>query len=496
MPARRWIGAGGFLGLLAVVAARPGYPQGPARFDHAVHLRLFPGSCTTCHPGAADARATFWPEPTACRACHDGEVEKLVDWRPPVAAPPSNLRFTHPRHREVTADSVGCRACHTGPDSGRAVLRRRVDRCIACHQPGSQHLAVADRQCATCHLPLARATALPREEVAGFPVPVTHQQPGFALGGHGERAEATDSLGRKTVAASCATCHARQFCTNCHVNAPEVAAIQALAPDERSLVHRYRFSAPPGHSSAGFLTGHGREARRDATSCQVCHAQPSCTTCHVGQPLPAPVRAMHPPGPDGTRAIGARLERRPPASHVGSFREQHGRQAAARPKSCATCHVQGDCLSCHRGNAAQASNAPLAAPARSARSDYHPTGFLVRHPSAAYARQTTCADCHNTQQFCVSCHAQAGLNARRSLGSSTFHDGRAGFIVGHGQAARQSLESCVSCHVERDCTACHSSVGRGFRFSPHGPGFDPVRLRRRNPELCIACHGLAIPGGS
>jgi hypothetical protein len=146
--------------------------------------------------------------------------------------------------------------------------------------------------------------------------------------------------------------------------------------------------------------------------------------------------------------------------------------------------MQSDCLSCHRVEQSQ--------PAKGG--DYHPAGFLVRHPSAAYARQTTCNDCHNAQQFCVSCHAQAGLSAGRSLGRSSFHDGRAAFILGHGQAARQSLESCVSCHVERDCTACHSSVGRGFRFNPHGPGFDANRLRRRNPEMCIACHGLAIPG--
>ena len=33
----------------------------------------------------------------------------------------------------------------------------------------------------------------------------------------------------------------------------------------------------------------------------------------------------------------------------------------------------------------------------------------------------------------------------------------------------------------------------GWAITPHGPGFDPERLRRRNPEMCIACHGRAIP---
>ena len=75
---------------------------------------------------------------------------------------------------------------------------------------------------------------------------------------------------------------------------------------------------------------------------------------------------------------------------------------------------------------------------------------------------------------------------------SGYHDAKQFFLVGHGEAARQSLESCVTCHVERDCMQCHSALG-GRRFNPHGPGFDPERLRRKNAEVCTACHGTAIP---
>lgn len=74
-----------------------------------------------------------------------------------------------------------------------------------------------------------------------------------------------------------------------------------------------------------------------------------------------------------------------------------------------------------------------------------------------------------------------------------YHDAKRFFIAGHGQAARQSLESCVACHTERDCLTCHSALG-GRRFSPHGPGFDPERLRKKNIEVCTACHGVAVPG--
>jgi len=338
-------------------------------------------------------------------------------------------------------------------------------------------------ECATCHVTLAEATRLTLSDVAGFPVPSNHAVDGFSLGGHGKMASVRGPDGAWTVAASCATCHAQNFCINCHVNAPEVPAIQALASDERSLVHRANFMAPSSHAEINFLASHGPEARKNQPTCATCHTQTSCLACHVA-PAPKQAMALALPGPG--RAVGARTSRHAPLSHTPEFKEGHSGEASATPRTCATCHVRDDCLSCHRPGARESS----------AGGDYHPTGFLVRHPAATYARQTACGDCHNAQQFCASCHQQAGLNARAPLGRRSFHDGKAAFIVGHGQAARQSLESCVSCHVERDCMACHASAGAGFGFNPHGPGFDGERLRKRNPEMCIACHGVGIPGST
>jgi hypothetical protein len=140
--------------------------------------------------------------------------------------------------------------------------------------------------------------------------------------------------------------------------------------------------------------------------------------------------------------------------------------------------VRADCLACHRPDAGRANG-------------YHPADFLARHPAAAYARETSCSDCHNTGGFCTQCHAAAGLRSSGPLRPG-YHDANQYFINGHGQAARQSLESCVACHVERDCLTCHSANG-GRRFDPHGPGFDAERLRRKNPQMCTVCHGTAIP---
>jgi hypothetical protein len=156
----------------------------------------------------------------------------------------------------------------------------------------------------------------------------------------------------------------------------------------------------------------------------------------------------------------------------------HAALAAAGSTTCAGCHVRADCLACHR-------------PDPGAARGYHPAGFLARHPAAAYARETSCSDCHNPGGFCATCHAAAGLKSSGPLRSG-YHDASRFFIAGHGRAARQSLETCTACHAERDCLPCHSALG-GRRFDPHGPGFDAAQLRRKNPQMCTVCHGTAIP---
>jgi hypothetical protein len=352
-----------------------------------------------------------------------------------------------------------------------AVRRPTPETCLECHGPGTEHLAAPDSLCETCHLPLARAATLKPADIAAFPVPLSHRQSGFASrAGHGALATSTPDA----VAASCAVCHARDFCMTCHVDAPEQPAIQALAADPRALAIAVRLGAPAAHREPTFLKRHGAAVRDTPRQCSTCHTQESCLACHApSQRVSAGLPARGP-----GRGVGAQPVRRPPDSHRENFANFHGRVAATTPATCVGCHVQTDCLECHRPSAASASG-------------YHPAGFLTRHPAAAYARETSCSDCHNVGSFCATCHASAGLVSTGPLRSG-YHDASRFFVLSHGQAARQSLESCTSCHVERDCLTCHSAVG-GRRFNPHGPGFDANRLRRKNPEMCTACHGTAIP---
>src|SRR6185312_1401505 len=143
----------------------------------------------------------------------------------------------------------------------------------------SAHLDAPDSACATCHLPLVQAVRLAPERVGRFPAPASHRDPDFWSTGHAKPAR----MGTP-VAASCATCHARDFCSECHVNAPEVQTIQALAPDPRSLALEAKLAAPPDHADPNFLRSHGGQVRKSSGRCAVCHTQESCVACHVGSP--------------------------------------------------------------------------------------------------------------------------------------------------------------------------------------------------------------------
>lgn len=445
-------------------------------FDHARHARVFP-TCVGCHAGAAEAGQPLFPAPESCASCHDGTVQPSVTWRTPRVYP-SNLRFSHERH-PVRLEPSGardtlltCGTCHAAEArSWMQVVRPGSTLCVACHASGAEHLTLPDTSCATCHLSLAAAPRLTEARIGEFPAPPSHRTADFMSStGHGRQAGVGDQ-----PAASCATCHARDFCASCHVNAANVPLIQALAPDPRALAIRTELKAPLSHTDRAFQLRHGPMSREKGQRCSTCHTQESCVACHRAQPGVASKMLAAGAG----HATGAKVVRRPPASHREGFAEAHGAVAAARPSSCAACHARTECLDCHR-------------PAAGGSGGYHRAGFLTAHPSAAFNRQSDCAECHNTQQFCTTCHVESGLTAKRPL-QGGYHDANASFLLQHGPTARRALESCVTCHTERDCLSCHSSQTR--RFNPHGPGFDADRLRRRNPQTCSACHGQRIPGG-
>ena len=458
-----------FVTLAVVAGPQSLVGQAAPGFDHAKHRKLF-ASCTACHFGAAERGASIVPDAASCAPCHDGTIQQRVTWQPHREPARSNVRFDHLDHARAAARRpAACVACHQEQGAQwMTVAALDAQRCVDCHGIRTAHLAAPDTACATCHLPLARASRLTVKDIAAFPTPPSHKQSGYAsAAGHGQAARA--------AGANCATCHARDFCLLCHVDAPERREIQALAPDPRSAAIRAELRAPASHDDADFLARHGASAQRAPETCAACHTRESCLTCHA-----ATTRvAARLPAASPDRGRGALVTRRRPPSHGVNYAARHTAAAAATPATCAACHARSDCLECHRPDAARAAG-------------YHPPGFLARHPAAAYARETSCGDCHNSAEFCTTCHATAGLVSKGGALRPGYHDVNNFFIAGHGQAARQSLETCVGCHVEKDCLTCHSALG-SRRIDPHGPGFDANRMRQKNPQMCTACHGTAIP---
>jgi hypothetical protein len=470
------------LAAVLVVTGPAPLPQGAAAdgFDHREHRELFV-SCATCHAGIEAEGAAIFPTAAQCATCHDGVEEERTDWKPRLTPRDGNLSFDHLEHATDTAAT--CADCHA--DAGtrwmRGIRGPQAAQCIDCHDPGrgADHVNLPDSSCANCHVPLSEARGMTVEAVSEFEVPRSHDDANYQQAtAHGE---ASHGVNDKTVAASCATCHVQQTCLSCHVDGPETAEIQALGTSGPAMPLTRELEEPATHEAGDFEFAHGAAATRNPASCQTCHTQESCAACHA-EVLPRAARQLYPAGPG--RAVGAEPEAALPSSHVADWNDDHGVTASANMQSCTSCHVRQTCLTCHVPDPAKAGS-------------YHPASYQVRHPAEAYSRSSTCADCHNPGQFCQSCHESAGLVATRTLiGEGGYHDGKQQFFVGHGQAARQSLESCVSCHVESDCLTCHStSLVGGRGYSPHGPGFDAELMYRKNPTMCSACHGMSVPIG-
>lgn len=510
-----WHGVRAVAALCVAIAMLSMVPMAPAvhaqaaptvvRFPHDKHDKLFP-QCAGCHAGIPTGdRVTSFPDSAMCGQCHNGRDKKKVAWLAPTRTP-SNLRFAHDTHRQQTGEAgAQCQSCHAAPDAKwMHVERAKPAQCQGCHtHRTSGHLA-AETRCSTCHVPLTKATELSVARISAFPKPETHQRADFAEK-HGAIAN---------LVPQCATCHARESCARCHVNAADFEARFNLAPDPRvaTLIlmagNLATYGVPASHASATFRKAHGAMARANVQSCANCHARASCLACHTGSggaEIVAQIPLAEPGGPTGarlksntlltTRALpwrltpndpvpagalaigrakierGARKDTTPKAVvHPEGYSRNHGVQASASQPSCDGCHTRSYCAECHAGESSRR---------------FHPINFVGRHAPDAWGREVDCQQCHNREVFCRGCHIQVGLSSkgRSNVG---YHSAVPLWTLQHGQAARQNLASCTTCHAQKDCMQCHAQGGRGI--NPHGPGFDARRMWKANRLTCLRCH--------
>ena len=367
-------------------------------FDHLKHKALFP-SCVTCHAGAETKGASLWPAAHSCAACHDGQIEKTVAWAPRTTPRRSNLRFDHVQHRaEAKAKPAACAACHTEGGERMAVRPPVVGRCLDCHGIQTAHLAAPDSACASCHVPLARAVTLTRSDVAAFPAPPSHDDPRWPTRqGHG-------AVTRGSMTTNCATCHAQEFCYQCHAGGTPPRVIAALASDPRST-SLVALRAPPSHG-ANFADRHGALASAGAASCSSCHIRSDCLECHR------------------TTAANA------PGYHPAGFLSRHPSAAYARETSCNDCHSERSfCTACHQQSGLVAN--------RGLRTGYHDANrfFSAGHGGAARQSLESCVSCH-AERDCLPCHSAVG--ARR------YNPHGPGFDA--ERLRRKNIQMCTVCH--------------------------------------------------
>ena len=485
----RWVCMIAALGAFATAAPAQ---RGPDRaFPHERHARLFP-LCESCHAGISTGdAATSMPSEASCQECHNGTDVRAVTWR---RTPKGQglLRFSHASHaREVDSTGKACATCHgTSGQPRMNVQRPQPAGCLGCHtHRASGHLA-DDNRCSTCHVPLTAATGLSIEQIRALARPPSHEAPGFA---------SAHQPATQLASASCATCHARESCARCHVSASTQPLIMALGRDARvaSIMagRTPTYPVPADHVAEGFGRTHGVAARQNAERCGACHARQSCTTCHIGPGATEVLRLLPVPAPGSAAGVQLRLQpmrartssgllmaptdttpARPATVrvHNDNFRTTHGAEASNGSLSCAGCHERRFCADCHTTEN----------PRR-----FHRVNFVQSHAPDSYGRETDCASCHNAEVFCRGCHSQNGLASKGRL-DAAFHTAQPQWLLQHGRAARQGLQSCTTCHVQRDCMTCHSTLGWGV--SPHGPGFRADRQASRNATQCLMCH-LRVP---
>lgn len=324
--------------------------QIPIYFNHDYHVRKPDEAtgvqgeglrCTFCHEKAGDeltAAETDIPGHSSCDSCHgewidDAPVKECArchkDLDPTgtsskaagLTIPPANIKFAHQSH---TKAGVECTSCHNNVPN-KAVATRddypTMDRCVACHL--EKQVSV---ECQTCHLtqPSGR---LQTQFASGvlqpnrYHVAAVHQ--GNFLKDHAVPAQRDKAY--------CQKCHSESDCLQCH---------DGVGRDAR--FH-------PGD----FISTHFMQGKKDDSRCESCHNfQQFCLNCHVKSGVATVGDALNVPTRKTIRVDGTGAHVGPhPMSADGwltpTSRNFHGFFAQRNIRSCASCHQEQYCITCH-----------------------------------------------------------------------------------------------------------------------------------------------------
>lgn len=250
--------------------------------------------------------------------------------------------------------------------------------------------------------------------------------------------------------------------------------------------------------------------RADPERCVTCHAQgatshltqQSCEPCHT---------TLHDAA--GLDVAAIRGFPRPP-SHDSTWILHH-QEAAAGP-TCAVCHAQQFCASCHVNAQSVEAVRKLAADDRVAAivagerrtyplpPSHTDPAWAQQHGALARAGVTECANCH-ARESCIGCHrvqervpALAGLPRRAGGGAFGVDlvglkpaDHLPDMALRHRVLAAGGTATCSTCHRPSYCASCHDAA--------RAPGFHGANFVQRHAQQayaaeaeCAACHQTQI----
>lgn len=334
------------LAALMLIAATPSpvvfpKPTIPIAFSHQGHLKLGM-KCISCHQGvlkSIDAGDDLFPKMELCVKCH-----RLDAPDPEKAFPKSSCQTCHPGWTKSD---------HPNPDDKPPEVVLPVPRLRFTHRAHGL-LGIV---CADCHGDMTKATAP-------------------SAGGWGEH---IPTMG------VCLRCHdgssAPSACTTCHLTEEDNRILTRYPEGRLFPTGKYR---DDDHRDPAWNYRHGLAAR-DEGYCQSCHPTKDCLECHSGAEKP---RDIHP----------------------GNYVALHARDAIVDGGQCTGCHEGGvDCQKCHETTGVtQAESADGQATRR-----MHPDGWASLtgenlHAEVARTSIASCASCH-TEQECISCHSDRTL---------------------------------------------------------------------------------------
>jgi hypothetical protein len=284
------------------------------------------GTCEQCHGDwIGDDKKPAPPE--LCAKCHtDPDITVSTKARAKMVIPDPNITFAHKSHVDA---GIRCVQCHNNVPEKEEATRDdfpTMDRCIACHEAKG-----AGTECNVCHLALPSGR-LQLEYPEGELAPRRLHQ--FAI--HDADFLRDHGPAVKRDKAYCANCHGEPFCVTCH---------DGVGRDAR-------------YHPGDWLSIHFMRAKKDDFRCQSCHRlQTFCLDCHVRSGVASvnPDSVVAPTVAANTRRTirtnGATAIGPHPMTADGwlnpSSRNFHGFFVQRNVRSCASCHQEQFCVTCH-----------------------------------------------------------------------------------------------------------------------------------------------------